>query len=83
MQSAYRPRYSTETALSRVYNDLLLAVDKDNEAVLIRLDYSAAFDTIVFTSYFKDRSQSFVINDSVSNQHMPLERVPLGSVIGL
>ena len=46
MQSAYRSCHSIETALLRVYNDLLLAVDQGNEAVLILLDYSAAFDTI-------------------------------------
>ena len=46
MQSAYRPGHSIETALLRVYNDMLLAVDKGKEVVLILLDYSAAFDTI-------------------------------------
>ena len=46
MQSAYRPCYSTETALLRAYIDLLLAVDKSDEAVLILFDYSAVFDTI-------------------------------------
>ena len=35
MQSAYRSCHSIETALLRVYNDLLLAVDQGNEAVLI------------------------------------------------
>ena len=35
-----------ETTLLRVYKDLLLAVDQGNEAVLILLDYFAAFDTI-------------------------------------
>ena len=42
MQSAYRKNRSVKTAL----NDLLLAVDQGQEAVLILLDYSAAFDTI-------------------------------------
>ena len=47
MQSAYyRSNHSTETALLCVYNDLLLAADKGHEAILILLDYSAAFDTI-------------------------------------
>ena len=46
MQPAYRPCHSIETALLREYNDLLLAVDQGTEAVLILLDYSAAFDTI-------------------------------------
>ena len=45
-QSAYRCFHSTETALLKVYNDLLLAVDKGQEAILVMLDYSAAFDTI-------------------------------------
>ena len=46
MQSAYRRFHSTETALLRVTNDLLRAVDQHHEAVLVLLDLSAAFDTI-------------------------------------
>lgn len=45
-QSAYRPCHSTETALLRVQNDLLRILDEGNEAFLILLDFSAAFDTI-------------------------------------
>ena len=45
-QSAYRPDHSTETALVRVQNDLLQAVDTHGAAILILLDLSAAFDTI-------------------------------------
>lgn len=45
-QSAYRSNHSTETALLRVMNDLLLSLDKGNDCFLILLDYSAAFDTI-------------------------------------
>ena len=45
-QSAYRHFHSTETALLKVLNYLLLAVDKGHEAALLLLDYSAAFDTI-------------------------------------
>ena len=46
MQSAYRKNHSCETALLRVHNDLLLALDSGEEAVLILLDFSAAFETI-------------------------------------
>ena len=45
-QSAYRQFHSTETALIRVTNDILRAVDQHQEVVLVLLDLSAAFDTI-------------------------------------
>jgi hypothetical protein len=45
-QSAYRPSHSTETALVRVVNDLLSFVDSGENALLVCLDLSAAFDTI-------------------------------------
>ena len=45
-QSAYRAHHSCETALIRVINDILLALDKGDEAVLLLLDYLAAFDTV-------------------------------------
>ncbi|KXJ15782.1 RNA-directed DNA polymerase from mobile element jockey [Exaiptasia diaphana] len=46
MQSAYRQNFSTETALLRVQNDILMALDRGDEVLLILLDYSSAFDTI-------------------------------------
>ena len=45
-QSAYRPYHSCETAIVRVVNDILMALDSGNEAILLLLDYSGAFDTI-------------------------------------
>ena len=62
MQSAYRSNRSTETALVRVYNDLLTAVHVGQEAVLILLDYSAAFDTINHEKFFQLLSSKFGIN---------------------
>lgn len=45
-QSAYRKHHSTETALLRVQNDILMALDSRQEVLLVMLDLTAAFDTI-------------------------------------
>ena len=45
-QSAYRTWHSTETALLRVHNDIMLALDARKDVILIMLDLSAAFDTL-------------------------------------
>ena len=45
-QSAYRRHHSTETALVRIVNDLLCAMDRSQCCLLIMLDQSAAFDTV-------------------------------------
>ena len=44
-QSAYRAGYSTETALLKVQNGILLAMDRQHVTLLVLLDLSAAFDT--------------------------------------
>ena len=45
-QSAYRSGHSTETAVLRVQNDILRAIDDGKCVFLVLLDLSAAFDTI-------------------------------------
>ena len=45
-QSAYRLNHSTETALLRVRNDLLMNTNSQSATLLVFLDLSAAFDTI-------------------------------------
>lgn len=45
-QSGYRAYHSTETALIRVQNQILSAIDDNELALLVLLDLSAAFDTI-------------------------------------
>ena len=66
-QSAYRQYHSTETALLRVINDLLLALDRGDEAVLVLLDYSAAFDTINHEIVFKRLQDRHGIGGTVLN----------------
>jgi hypothetical protein len=45
-QSAYRKHHSVETALVRVFDDMLNAIDSKKCILLILLDLSSAFDTI-------------------------------------
>ena len=45
-QSAYRQLHSTETALLKVQNDILINMDNEEVTLLVTLDMSAAFDTI-------------------------------------
>ena len=45
-QSAYKAFHSTETAILKIQDDILNAVDKNEIVVLILLDLSAAFDLI-------------------------------------
>ena len=46
LQSAYKAKHSTETALLKVTTDILNSIDEGNVSVLALLDLSAAFDTI-------------------------------------
>ena len=45
-QSAYRKCHSTETALCKIYSDLVTRVCLGKTTVLVLLDLSAAFDTV-------------------------------------
>jgi len=46
MQSAYRRFHSTETSVTKVFNDLLLAADAGQMSALCLLDLTAVFDTV-------------------------------------
>ena len=46
-QSAYKQLYSTETTLCRVANDILCLMDEGKCGLLLLLDLSAAFDTVI------------------------------------
>ena len=67
MQSAYKKQHSTETALLSVQNDLLMAIDNKQGAILILLDLSAAFDTIDHDLLFKRMDIKFGIRGNALN----------------
>ena len=46
LQSAYKKHHSCETALLRVQNDILKAINDKQCVILLLLDLSAAFDTV-------------------------------------
>ena len=45
-QSAYRKYHSTETALLRVTNDIMMNMNRQHVTLLVMLDLSSAFDTV-------------------------------------
>ena len=49
LQSAYKQFHRTETALVKVFNDIVLDVDRNRTVILLLLYLSAAFDTVDHT----------------------------------
>ena len=64
-QSAYREFHSTETALLRVKNDILLNMNQQRVTLLVLLDLSAAFDTVDHTILLNRLSRDFGITGHV------------------
>ena len=65
LQSAYRKHHSTESALLKVNNDILKAINEDKVCLLVLLDLSAAFDTIDHQMLLERLHQDFHITGSV------------------
>ncbi|XP_068729056.1 uncharacterized protein [Montipora capricornis] len=63
--SAYKAMHSTETALVRIHNDILQSVDAANCVILIFLDMSAAFDTVVHDVLLDRLANRFGVRDVV------------------
>ena len=64
-QSAYKCHHSTETALVRVKNDIMMAVDGKKAVVLVLLDLSAAFDTVDHNMLFSRLENMFGLTSTV------------------
>ena len=60
-QSAYKKLHSTETALLRVQNDILRAIDSRRSVLLVLLDLSAVFDIVYHSILLQRLSHRFGI----------------------
>ena len=67
LQSAYTPHHSTETAIVRVTNDILCALDRGQCAYLVLLDLSAAFDTIDHQVFLSLLREGYSVTGSVAD----------------
>jgi len=65
MQSAYRKKHSTETAVLKVITDVLRAADRGEVSLLCMLDLSAAFDTVDHDILIERLQQSFGVQGLV------------------
>ena len=59
-QSAYRPYYSTETAVTAVHDEIIKAIDAGNVCAVV-LDLSAAFDTVDHQILLHIMNRRFVV----------------------
>ena len=64
-QSAYRQLYSTETTICSVVNDLLCWMDEGKCGLLVLLDLSAAFDTVVHSLLLEDLKSIGIENEAL------------------
>ena len=58
LHSAYKTFHSTETVLVKVHNDIVSAIEDQSYVILLLLDLSAAFGTVI-TRFFCRDSLSF------------------------
>ena len=64
IQSSYRKGHSTETALLRVDNDILMKLNSQEVTLIVLLDLSAAFDTVNHDILIKRLHEELGIADS-------------------
>ena len=64
-QSAYKKLHNTETALLKIFNDLLISADNKKISILVLLDLSAAFDTLDHTILLNRLRDNFGLSGTV------------------
>jgi hypothetical protein len=64
-QSSYRKYHSTETALLKLKNDILMNMNNQEVTLLVLLDLTAAFDTVDHSILLKRLQQDFGISGTV------------------
>lgn len=63
-QSGYRQHHSCETAITKIYNDLVTVADKElHHGLVLLLDMSAAFDTLQHNQLLQTIQTNFGMND--------------------
>ncbi len=93
LQSGLRKKYSTETALIRLVDQLFLELDKNRVSGLIFIDYKKAFDLIhaygivsnelgLTEDYLSHRTQFVELSGQRSMSSSITMGVPQGSVLG-
>jgi len=65
LQSLYKSGHSTETALVRVKNYIMMSIDQGNPVLLVLLDLSAAFDIVDHNVLFSRLKDMFSLSDKV------------------
>ena len=66
LQSGFRKSFSTDTALIRLTDELLLNLDKDNVTGLVMIDHKKAFDLVDHTLLLQTLRATGIDNDHVS-----------------
>ena len=65
LRSAYRKFHSTETALLKLTNDIMDAIDSGKVRILVALDMSAAFDTLDHSTFLHRLEHTFGLSGTV------------------
>ena len=65
LQSAYKENYSCETALVKVYEDILCDINSSTGVIMVFLDLSAAFDTVDHELMVNKLRNRFLVGGSV------------------